>query len=295
MTSTEFLQPNTLEELKHILPGLSSTAVILAGGTDLMPQIRSQHLSCSCVLSLCNIPELRSIEQTNDGFLKIGAMATHSAAADHPLIQRYFRALSMACSHVGSQQIRNKGTLGGNLVNASPAGDIAPCIYLYGGELELLSAEGIRRVHIEEFFSPSGTARLEKGEILTSIRLPIQAERNSCFLKLGSRSEVTIAQISLCALWEMRGGTPNVLRAFAGAIDRKPCPFPAPSLLSSKATADQAAALLARQIRQLRLQRSRPPKLKLTEAEQLYKERAAKGIVYDVMEQILAVPSHDRR
>ena len=251
-----------------------------------MPQIRSRHPDYECILSLWKIPELRVIEETADGFLKIGAMVTHAAAADNSLVRRYFQGLYMACSHVGSQQIRNKGTLGGSLMNASPAGDIAPCMFLYNGELEVLSSNGSRRMNMEEFLSPEGKTCLKPGEILTAIYLPIDAELNSCFVKLGSRREVTIAQISLCAAWKNRNGKPEVLRAFTGAIDRRPCPFPDAALLSDSASAEQAAEVLSEQIRQIRLKRTRPPKLKLTEAEQLYKERAAKGVVYDVMELI---------
>ncbi|MGO5023315.1 FAD binding domain-containing protein [Lawsonibacter sp. LCP25S3_G6] len=286
MARTEYLQPGTLEDLKNLLPTLPTNTAVLAGGTDLMPQIRTRHPDYECILSLWNIPDLRVVEETTDGYLKIGAMVTHAAAADNHLIRRYFRGLYMACSHVGSQQVRNKGTLGGSLVNASPAGDIAPCIFLYHGQLEILSQDGSRRVDMDEFLFPDGKTCLQQGEILTAIYLPIDKELNSCFVKLGSRREVTIAQISLCAAWKNYSGKPEVLSAFVGAIDRRPCAFPNPGLLADLLTAEQAAQLLADQIRQIRLKRTRPPKLKLTEAEQLYKERAAKGVVYDVVELI---------
>lgn len=289
MTGTAYLQPDTMEELIGILPALPGNTAVLAGGTDLMPMIRTRHPDYDCILSLWKIPELRVIEETGGGFLKIGAMVTHAAAAESDLVRRYFQGLYMACGHVGSQQIRNKGTLGGSLVNASPAGDIAPCICLYGGEVELLGGGGSRRIKMEEFLSPEGKPCLGRGEILTAIYLPIDRELNSCFVKLGSREEVTIAQISLCAAWKNRDGKRDVIRAFAGAIDRTPCPFPNPSLLSDGRSAEQAAEALAQLIRQIRLKRTRPPKLKLTEAEQLYKERAARGVVYDVMELIGAV------
>lgn len=283
MSGTTYLQPDTLEELQSLLPSLPEKTAVLAGGTDLMPKLRARHPDCSCILSLWKIPQLRAVEE-QEGWLKIGAMVTHAAAARDPRICRWFRGLSMACSHVGSQQIRNKGTLGGSLVNASPAGDIAPCVVLYHGEVELLGASGTRRLTMDQFLSSDGRIDLKPGEILTAIWLPIDEALNSCFVKLGSRREVTIAQISLCAAWHTEDGTRTQIRAVASAIDRRPCPFPNPQLLADQTKAEEAAQGLARKIQEIRLQRTRPPKLKLTPAEQLYKERAAKGVVYDLLD-----------
>ena len=283
MSGTTYLQPDTLEELQALLPSLPEKTAVLAGGTDLMPKIRARHPDCSCILSLWKIPQLRAVEE-QEGWLKIGAMVTHAAAARDPRVCRWFRGLSMACSHVGSQQIRNKGTLGGSLVNASPAGDIAPCVVLYHGEVELLGAGGTRRLSMDQFLSSDGRIDLKPGEILTAIWLPIDEALDSCFVKLGRRREVTIAQISLCAAWHTEDGTRTQIRAVAGAIDRRPCPFPNPQLLADQTKAEEAAQGLARKIQEIRLQRTRPPKLKLTPAEQLYKERAAKGVVYDLLD-----------
>lgn len=283
MSGTAYLQPDTLEELQALLPSLPEKTAVLAGGTDLMPKIRARHPDYACILSLWKIPQLRTVEE-QEGWLKIGAMVTHAAAARDPRICRWFRGLSMACSHVGSQQIRNKGTLGGSLVNASPAGDIAPCVVLYHGEVELLGASGTRRLTMDQFLSSDGRIDLKPGEILTAIWLPIDEALDSCFVKLGSRREVTIAQISLCAAWHTEDGKRTQIRAVAGAIDRRPCPFPNPQLLADQTKAEEAAQGLAQKIQEIRLQRTRPPKLKLTPAEQLYKERAAKGVVYDLLD-----------
>ena len=279
----EYIQPRTMEELRELLPTLPERTAVLAGGTDLMIQIRDRHPDYDCILSLWSLAELRKIEE-QDGWLRIGAMVTHAAAAEDSRIGRYFQGLRMSCSHVGSQQVRNKGTLGGSLMNASPAGDIAPCVFLYGGEIEVLSGGGSRRIPVEEFFSERGKPVIHRGEILTAIWLPIDGQLHSCFRKLGSREEVTIAQISLCAAWKETDGRKEVLRAFAGAIDQRPVPFSGAQLLGQPERAEEAAEMLSEQIREIRLKRTRPPKLKITEAEQLYKERAAKGVVYDVME-----------
>ena len=143
--SAEYLQPKSFEELESSLLRLTDKSVILAGGTDLLPKIRSGKKEPDIYLSLCRLEKLGNIERQGD-WLKIGAMATHEQAADNPLIREYFTGLAMACSRVGSRQIRNKGTLGGSLANASPAGDIMPCVFLYGGKIEIVGKEGIRFV-----------------------------------------------------------------------------------------------------------------------------------------------------
>lgn len=281
----DYIQPNSLAELKNLLPALPERTAVLGGGTDLLPRLRADRPELDCMLSLWKVPELREIS-VEDGWLRLGAMVTHEAAARDETVCRYFQALQMACSHVGSQQIRNKGTLGGSLANASPAGDIMPCLFLYQGQVEVLASEGSRRLSAEEYCKEDGRTALGAGDILTALWLPIVPELHSCFVKLGSRTEVTIAQISMCSAWRERPEGLEVLRAYVGAIDRRPVLFPDPGLLAREETLGQAADVLAEEVRRIRQNRSRPSKLKITEAEQCYKERASKGIICDVMEKM---------
>lgn len=279
----KYLQPDTLEKLEELLPVMTDKSAVLAGGTDLFPRIREGKQTPDRYISLCRIEDLKKIEEI-DGWLKIGAMVTHEQAAGDGKIKQYFKALHMACSKVGSQQIRNKGTIGGNIVNASPAGDIMPCVFLYGGEVEIMSTKGYRRIKIEEFLRENGKTDLGIQEILTAVWLPEDAEKKSCFIKLGGRREVTIAQISLCASWSEKGGRKENIKVYAGAVDVKPILFSEAELLAQdrEEATEQAASALRRQIKEIRMRRMRESKLKITEAEKLYKERAAKGMIYDL-------------
>lgn len=282
MSETAYYQPGSMDELRALLPSLPDNTAILAGGTDLMIIIRNKHPQYDAILSLWRLDELRQIT-LQDGYLKIGAMVTHQAAVDSPDVAKYYRALHQACDHVGSQQVRNKGTLAGSLMNASPAGDILPCVLLFDGKLELLGREGVRVISADELYGENGKPHLSPCEVLTGIWLPVREDLHSAFLKLGSRTEVTIAQISLCSRWTEEAGKLCIEKAYAGAIDRRPWPFPDPQLLGRSDTAEEAAQVLSGRIREIRLNRKRPPKLKITEAERLYKERAAKGVAYDLM------------
>lgn len=287
-SSISYIQPKTIQELQDGLNSLTEQSVILAGGTDLMPHIRSHKPHIDTYLSLCKLKEMQGILE-QDGWIRIGAMVTHNEAAEDDKIKKYFQALSTACAHVGSQQIRNKGTIGGNLMNANPAGDVIPCLMLFNGEIEIFSAEGIhKRISINAFLNEVGKPSLKRHEVLMAIWLPIDSDKRSCFVKLGSRAEVTIAQISLCLSWKNQDVKYENIEAYMGAVDVKPLkidevqdilgnnPFITESM-------DALSEVLSEKIRAIRLNRKHESKLKIMECEKLYKERAVKGVVYDAI------------
>lgn len=311
--SSLYFQPKTLGELQTVLPEMTKYSAVLAGGTDLMPRLRQSQEAPDIYLSLCGIEELKQIT-LEQGHLRIGAMVTHNIAAHDPLIEQYFYGLKMACERVGSQQIRNKGTLCGSIANASPAGDIMPCAFLYGGVLEIMGYGGTRSIKAEDFQRENGKAGLEAGEVITALLLPVREGLKSCFVKLGSRKEVTIAQISMCAAWNepVIGTGENAcgemeacegrkaygdLRVCVGAVDLRPVEF-APEELAAAAEGEQgaakrAAAQLSALIRDIRMHRQRESKLKLTEAEKLYKERASGGVIDEMVKVMKAVGNLD--
>lgn len=283
-----YLQPKTMQELQEGLHGLSEKSVILAGGTDMMVHIRDMKPHIDTYLSLCKLKEMQGISE-QDGWIRIGAMTTHAEAASDDKVKRYFNALSSACRRVGSQQIRNKGTIGGNLMNANPAGDVLPCIMLFGGEIETFSANGAyKRISIDKFPTETGKASLGRQEVLSAIWLPIDCNKKSCFVKLGSRTEVTIAQISLCLSWKKTDDKYDSIEAYMGAVDTRPLkieeaqaalgnnPFSAENM-------DAFSEMLSEKIRAIRMNRKHESKLKILECEKLYKERAVKGVVYDAV------------
>ncbi len=284
-----YCQPRTEAELVEALGQMTEHSCILAGGTDLLIEMRNKRPQVDRVLSLCALPQWAQIRQAGEQLI-IGAMTTHADIARHPLVKQYARALAMACNSVGSQQVRNKGTIGGSLGNASPAGDMMPCLFLLHGQVELLDAQGVSRLApAEEFLDAGGRSILTPGLVIRSIWLPIRPERDSCFVKLGSRREVTIAQISLCFSWIKKTDRHEDLEAIIGSVDRRPLWVPeAAELLAPLPVPDEAkdelSRILSEKIQKIRQNRTRPPKLKITEAERLYKERAVRGVVYDTVD-----------
>lgn len=285
----EYVQPKSLEELTVHLKTMTESSRLLAGGTDLLCQLRERYQTVDLIVSLCQVPELQGIREEN-GMARIGAMCTYTEIAKDPLVNRYFKALAQSADHVGSKQIRNKGTIGGSLGNASPAGDMMPVITLFHGEIEIVDEEGaLRRVPASEFLNERGKPLMKGNEVILAIWLPIRPERSSSFFKLGSRKEVTIAQISLCVSGVRDGEVWHEVECCLGAVDVRPMMIEeANEILGDriigKAEKDALSENFSERIERIRLNRKRPPKLKILECERLYKERAVKSVVYDALE-----------
>lgn len=286
MEEIKYYQPKSMNKLADVLQKATNQTAILAGGTDLLIKIRNRHPELDAYISLIKIKDLKEIYEEN-GFLRIGACATHDEIANNKQVNKDVTALSMACAHVGSQQIRNKGTIGGSIANASAAGDMLPCIFLFNGQIEIYTKEKESVfLPIQEFYQGIGKIKLKIGEIIRAIWIPIKKEK-SCFVKLGSRKDVTIAEISLALAWN-KSENERLVRGYLGAVGEKPvfveeCGTYLKGALD-KNSLDELAFIMGEKIRTIRKNRKRPPKLRITEEERLYKERAVKGVVYDAVE-----------
>lgn len=216
-----YLQPRSLEELIPVLAMMTENGAVLAGGTDLLPQLRETGREPDIILSLCKLPELRQISASPEG-LRIGAMVTHAQIAANPVVRQHYSALALACASVGSQQIRNKATLAGNLATASPAGDTIPCCYLFNAQVELLSPKGLRRMPIATLITGAKQTILRPGEIIKAVLLPPR-QGGSWFYKLGNRSTVCRAHFIVTASWEVvKDDACLDARLFVGAIAAQP-------------------------------------------------------------------------
>lgn len=199
-----YLRPTTLEEALALRAQAGETPlVLLAGGTDVYP-VRT-HKSAwfqpfsRDVLDLGAVPELSAIQQDAAG-TRIGATATWSAVADAALPPA-FDALKQASRQVGGVQIQNRGTIGGNLCNASPAADGVPPLLALDAQVELASLRGRRRLPLADFVLGNRRTALAPDEILVAIHIPAQPESaRSTFLKLGARAYLVISIASVAAV-----------------------------------------------------------------------------------------------
>ncbi|MBE3127481.1 MAG: xanthine dehydrogenase family protein subunit M, partial [Candidatus Atribacteria bacterium] len=154
-------------------------------------------------LDLKNIKELKDI-RINKNQMEIGAMVTHTQLEVSEDIKKYFPILGQAAADIGSPQIRNRGTVGGNIVNASPAGDLLAPLMAYNAQFRLLSIQGEKIVTAEEFFIGPKKTILESTQLLTQIILPLPSERTyGSWIKIGKRKALIIATITLALVVEM--------------------------------------------------------------------------------------------
>lgn len=218
-----FLQPNTLPELARCLEEKSGPdCYLIAGCTDFLAKRNNTPWDAKLLISLVNLPELRDI-YLKDNVLSVGAACTHSQVEAHPLVRQYFPALAAACGNVGSKQVRNRGTVGGSVGNASPAGDIYPVLLVLGARgVVMNSKETMRRLPMEELISPRGKLALVEDEAITAFELPLPGPDNcNAFVKLGEQAHVTIAKISLSVSLTLREGKMEQVHLALGAVARR--------------------------------------------------------------------------
>jgi len=210
--------PDALEYLaRH-----GEETAVLAGGTDLIIRIRSGREVPPRVLDLSRLNELRIIREESGGdgdrgraeshpaVLRLGALVTHAQVIEAPETRTHTPLLAEACATIGSPQIRNLGTLGGNCITASRAGDSLPALLALDAEVVLLSAGGARRVKMTEFFTgPRMTVR-RRDELLGYILIPAQApDERSCYLRLSQRKALAISVASVALRLRMDPKAPR--------------------------------------------------------------------------------------
>ncbi len=199
MISYEFLTTQEIEEALNYLDKFSKVH-ILAGGTDLLVNLYKESPRLpdfDYLLNISNIPELKIINSINN-FIEIGPLVTHSRLINEPLIKNNFPVLVEAAYTIGSTQIRNRGTIGGNIVNASPAADLLPPLIALRAEVELTSKKGKRVSSLEEFLAGPYKTKIQANELLTKIKISLLGDSYyTDFQKIGRRKALSIARLSL--------------------------------------------------------------------------------------------------
>jgi CO/xanthine dehydrogenase FAD-binding subunit len=214
----EFLQPRSLDDALAA-KAERPEAVPIAGGTDVMVELNFDRRRPEAVLDLGRIEELAGWDRA-DGGLRVGAGVTYTRAIAE--LAEALPGLAIAARTVGSPQIRNRGTIGGNLGSASPAGDCHPPLLAAGAEVEVAAAGGSRRIPIEEFFTGPKQSALAPEELICAVHLPAAAGPQQ-FAKIGTRNAMVIAVCSFALALDPEQG-----RVGTGIGSAGPTPLPAP-------------------------------------------------------------------
>jgi CO/xanthine dehydrogenase FAD-binding subunit len=206
-----------------LLDGLAEPhAVILCGGTDVMIRMRAGALQPDVLLDVSRVETMRGIRLTGQ-HLEIGAATTESALLRSPLVRKHAPLLQTVLRQLGSVQIRNRGTLGGNLVNASPAADSAVPLLLYEAEVQIVGPREERRIPVEQFLTGPGQTALGPGEFVRTLRLSPAPEGAVWFYhKVGKRNALTIAIASLGLVAVLDGKRVQEIRIAVGSVAPTP-------------------------------------------------------------------------
>jgi aerobic carbon-monoxide dehydrogenase medium subunit len=224
----DFHEPATMEEACQIMAELGKKAKPLAGGTDLIVNMKKGVVSPENLVSLGRIGDLKEMGSSN-GFFRIGACLTAAELAESDEISKVFGALGRGAGSLGSPLIRNLATVGGNLVSARPAADMPPPLMAYGARAVLRNSKGEREVPLTEFFKGPGETAMEKDELLAEIRLERPPDGSGAgYFKLGVREALEISLVNAAAFLTLNpDGSIKTARVVLGSV--APTPLRAPS------------------------------------------------------------------
>jgi len=200
----EFYQPASLQEASRILRESGPGGRFLAGGTDLVIAMKEKGLVPKYIVDLKRIAGLSGIREQGDGSIAIGALTTMREIEISPLITKKYSFLSQSAAEVGSIQIRNRATVGGNMANATPSADVAPALIALNATAKITGASGDRTVPLEEFFRGPGQTVMGTDEILTEITIPKTGPRLvGEYIKFSPREMMDLAYVGVAVAYNL--------------------------------------------------------------------------------------------
>ena len=243
----DLVAPGNLKDVLSLLAEKPGTWLPIAGGTDLMVLYASGKLPQRKLVSLWNLPELRRIEATEEE-LRIGATCTYTDLRQNEIVEREFPLLASAARWTGSIANQNRGTLGGNIVNASPAADSLPALLVYEADLILISAAGERRVSYLDFHAGYKKILLKPHELIREICLRRRfKEYFSYARKVGARNVQAISKVCLAAIGRWKNGAAQDVRMAIGSVAPVPLRLRDTEEAINGKTIDAAAITAAKQ------------------------------------------------
>ncbi|MEI7896956.1 MAG: xanthine dehydrogenase family protein subunit M [bacterium] len=214
-------QPASVSDALGLLEK-GSNAVAMAGGTDLLVEMKKGLRVHDEVVSLSRIDELKRIteDETN---VYIGACTTHNEIISSGVVKKYIPALADAASKIGSEQVRNTGTLGGNLCTAASCCDSAPVLLAMNASVEVVSTSGVRTIALSDFFTFNKKTVLKYGDLVTRVIIPKPSQGTGCFYeKFGLREAGSISVVSVAAMIRVEHGTIEDACVVIGAVAPTP-------------------------------------------------------------------------
>ncbi len=219
MMDIQYVAPKTLDEAVRAFAAAAGAGRILAGGTDLLVQMRNGVVTPGTIVDIKKIGEMTAIEETKEGGFRIGAAASGAALREHPKLSKVWPGVVEATNLIGSTQIQGRATPGGNLCNGSPAGDSVPAMVAAGAIVIIQGPNGRRELAVEKVPKGPGRLNLEPGEIVVAFTLPPRAKGSSdAYLRMIPRTEMDIAVVGCGVSLTIDKGTCIAARVGLGAV-----------------------------------------------------------------------------
>jgi CO/xanthine dehydrogenase FAD-binding subunit len=221
----DYYEPKTVEEACRLLVEFGDDASIFAGGTDLIPKMKNGLTKPKYVVNIKKIPDLDFVKGEGETVLSMGALTLLSELATHPLLLERFPVIATAARSIGSLQVRNLATLGGNLCNAAPSADMVPGLLVMDALVKVTGPSGDREMPLEEFFIEPGRVNLKRGELLAEVHVPFPpANTKQLYLKHSVRRamDIAIVGVAVSLSFEKETGVCRKARIALGAVAPTP-------------------------------------------------------------------------
>lgn len=215
----KFLKPNSIEDAKAMLNEYTNSK-LLAGGTDLILELKREKLKTENIIDLGKISKLKALTE-DAASVTLGSMVTFTEVLVNSIIKNNFNSLVECAKNMGSPQIRNMATIGGNISNAGSAADVVSCLISLNGILEIESINGTRQISCEDYFKNYNTEKLKENEILIGIRIP-KSKDLSGYYKLGKRNSLAISRVSAALSLNIEENIIRNISICLGAVGRYP-------------------------------------------------------------------------
>ncbi len=251
MKPFEYMAPKTLDEAVSILHTNQGRAKVLAGGTDLLVEMKEDILCPEVLVDIKHISHLDHLTYDDEKGLSIGALVTVRRVERSPIVAEKYAGLSQASRELGSIQIRNRATIAGNISRASPSADTIPPLIADGARVVVYGSEGAREIPLEDFFVGPGQTVMTGEEILTEIVVPNPGSKmGKSYIKLGRRQAMELATVGVAVTLNLEGDVCDQVRVALGAVAPTPIRSHKAEELLMGSTLDQetirAAAVAAR-------------------------------------------------
>jgi carbon-monoxide dehydrogenase medium subunit len=219
MTDIHYVSPRTLDEAVSAFAAAGSAARIMAGGTDLLVQMRAGSVKPGLIVDIKKIAEMAAIEETADGGFRIGAAVPGAVMAEHPHFGKVWPGVLEAVNLIGSTQVQGRASAGGNLCNGSPAADSVPAMIAAGAIATVAGPNGRRELPVEQVPAGPGRTTLKPGEILVSFTLPPRPPGSGdAYLRMIPRTEMDIAVVGCGVSLTLKDGVCTTARVGLGAV-----------------------------------------------------------------------------